>query len=413
MERKMKYQYSYFIHPFIVDEKKYDQYLLKLLKNKNCKLKMWEKEKDLNLYTYFLPAVRDYLFFSFSFTPEKRRKLEALDLNMKVALLSRYPCTMFEYNLEQEIQGKAGEENGIFFDISKIEIVCFKTGVCFLLLKTMIEGENHFSDVLNFNYKFRDIHSELSSLKNYENIRLQTSNFKDIKQLSNVIETITGPNKDAKEMNLEEERFLTYSYVCLEQTDWNEEKDFSDLQEEFIKFYHILPSKHQVNYSQEEEKENRVELAKYAQMGFTKQGSVLLTSSADPENYTRLPFAFEQEYLYTYLLQLYKKIYLQKINLEFKRTKKLEKTRSELLDFTRTIWIQEVTNDSTGSKLDEKWKEILQIEYRYKEIKDKYDIVYKDLNIEKTRKINFLIMAILLGTLTFNIINFILLFLKS
>lgn len=407
MERKIKYQYSYFIHPFIIEEKKYDKYLLKLLTDKHCKLKIWEKEKDLNLYTYFLPNVRDYLFWTFSLTGEKKKKLEELDSNMQSVLLSRYPCTMFEYTLGQDVQGKVGEGNGIFFDIEKMQIVCFKTGVCFLVLKTIIEGENNFSDVLNFNYKFRDINSEFVSLKNYENIRLQTSALKDIKELSTIIKNITGPNKDAKEMNLEEERFLTYSYVCLEQMEQNQDRELQNVKEEFIKFYHILPSNYQVNYSEKRYQEDSLETLKYTRMGFTKQGTVLLTSSSNPENYTKLPFTFEQEYLYTYLLVLYKKIYLKKMNLEFKRTKNFQKTRNELLEFTKTIWMQEVTNDSEGSKIYEKWKEILELEYLYQETKNKYDIVYKDLNIEKTGKSNYYIIVVLVLILMFNIINFI------
>lgn len=412
MERKIKYQYSYFIYPYIIDEKKYDKYLLKLLKDKHCTLKMWEKEKDLNLYTYFLPKVRDYLFWSFSYSNEKKRKLEELDLEMKSVLLSKYPCSMFEYKLGEEVQGKIGEENGIFFEIQNIKIICFKTGVCFLLLKTTIEGESDFSDVLNFNYKFRDINSEFISLKNYENIRLQTNSLKDMKELSTVIRSITGTNKDAKEMNLEEERFLSYSYVCLDQANWNKEEDFINLQEEFIKFSNILPSNYQVRYCKERHEKQIVSLSKYIKMGFTKQGTVFLTSSIHPENYTKMPFTFEQEYLYTYVLTLYKKIYLKKMNLEFKRTKKFEKTRNELFDFTREIWIQEITEEEEGSSLYEKWKDTLELEYLYAEIKNKYDIGYKDLNIEKTRKTNYFIIAILVGTLTFNVINFILLYLK-
>ena len=38
MELKTKYQYTYFIYPYVIDEKKYDKYLLKLLNNKNCKI---------------------------------------------------------------------------------------------------------------------------------------------------------------------------------------------------------------------------------------------------------------------------------------------------------------------------------------------------------------------------------------
>ena len=318
---------------------------------------------------------------------------------------------MFEYNLGGDPQAKVGQENGIFFDIPKIEIVCFQTGVCFFVLKTIIEGENDFSDVLNFNYKFRDLNSELSSLKDYENICLQTNSLKDIKELSSVIKNITGPNKDAKEMNLEEERFLTYSYVCLEQAQWQKE-DFHNLQNEFMKFSNILPSNYQVNFNPQRYEEQVLEPFQYMKMGFTKQGTVLLTSSAFPEYYTKLPFAYEREYLYTYLLTLYKKIYLKKMNLEFKRTKNFTKTRNELLEFTRNIWIQEITQDEEGTKLYEKWKQTLELEYLYAEIKNKYDLVYKDLNIEKTKRVNGFIIAILLGTLTFNVINFILMFLK-
>lgn len=412
MERKIKYQYSYFIYPYIIDEKIYSKYLLKLLKDKNCKLKIWEKEKDLNMYTYFLPKVRDYLFWSFSYNAEKKRKLEELNTDMKAVLLSKYPCTMFEYTLGKEVQAKVGEANGIFFDIQKIDIVCFKTGICFLLIKTAIESENDFSDVLNFNYKFRDINSGLVSLKNYENIRIQTSSLKDIKELSTVIKNITGPNIDAKEMNLEEERFLTYSYVCLDQINWNKEEDFTNLQDEFIKFSNILPSNYQVNFSEERYKKQVLQPLKYAKIGATKQGCVLLTSNIYPENYTKLPFSYEQEYLYTYLLALYKKIYLKKMNLKFKKTNNFAKAREELLDFTKNIWIQEVTENDIGSMLYEKWKEILELDYLYADIKNKYDMVYKDLNIEKTTKINYLIIIVLAGTLIFNIINFIMLYLK-
>ena len=76
MEQKIKYQYSYFIYPYLVEEKKYNKYLLKLLKDKKCELKIFEKEKDLNLYTYFLPNIREKLFWSFGRT---RRPIKSLN----------------------------------------------------------------------------------------------------------------------------------------------------------------------------------------------------------------------------------------------------------------------------------------------------------------------------------------------
>ena len=242
MEQKTKYQYSYFIYPYIIEEKKYSKYLLRLLKDKHCKLKIFEKEKDLNLYTYFLPKIRETMFWSFGYSKNKIKKLEELDVDIKSTLLSKNECNVFEYDLGENVQGKVGENSGIFFNIQKVEIICFKTGICFILFKTIVEENDKFSDVLNFNYKFREINATYSSLKDYENIHLQTNSFKDIKELSGIIKNITGPNVNTENINLDLDRFLTYSYVCLEQESWNRENDFDNIKDEFIKFTNVLPS---------------------------------------------------------------------------------------------------------------------------------------------------------------------------
>ena len=75
MELKTNYQYTYFIHPFVIKDGKYQKYILKMLKDKNCSLKIFQKEKDLKMYQYFLPKTREFLFSSFSFGNTKLRKL--------------------------------------------------------------------------------------------------------------------------------------------------------------------------------------------------------------------------------------------------------------------------------------------------------------------------------------------------
>ena len=49
MELKTKYQYTYFIYPYLIEENNYKNYLYKLLKNKNCKLKVFDASKEVNL----------------------------------------------------------------------------------------------------------------------------------------------------------------------------------------------------------------------------------------------------------------------------------------------------------------------------------------------------------------------------
>ena len=145
MELKTNYQYTYFIHPFVIKEGKYQKYILKMLRDKDFKLKTFQKEKDLKLYQYFLPKTREFLFSSFSFGNSKLKKLEELPEETKAAIISKYPCNIFEYRIKKDIQGKVDDKKGIFFTISKIEIICFETGICFLVIKTNIElGQNSF-----------------------------------------------------------------------------------------------------------------------------------------------------------------------------------------------------------------------------------------------------------------------------
>ena len=66
MELKTRYQYTYFINNFVIKESKYSKYILKLLKDKRFKLKIFDKNKDLEIYTYFLPKIREFLFGTFS-----------------------------------------------------------------------------------------------------------------------------------------------------------------------------------------------------------------------------------------------------------------------------------------------------------------------------------------------------------
>ena len=407
MELKTNYQYTYFIHPFVVKENKYQKFILKMLKDKECKLKRFEKEKDLKLYKYFSPKMRDFLFSSFSFTNVKYSKFKELPIETQSAVLCKYPCTIFEYNIKKDIHGKAGEKKGIFFKITKIEVICFNTGICFLCMKTNIDDSNKFEDVLNFNYKFRDIKQDNGTLNSYDKINLQTDSFASIEKFTDFISSITGSNVEAIKLDIDTERFLTYSYVCIDQEAWNIDNEFEKIKHNFIKFAGVLPADNSANLRESE----IISLSKwkYAKMGITKQGVTLLTSSADMNNYTILPDEYENQYFYTYIVELYKKIYLQKLNVAFKEDVKLKSARKKFINFTKNIWIQEVTEDEIGTMLNKKIKEAFEIEKIYYDIKNKYDVLYKELNIEKNKTSTIIISIILGVSLIINIINFILL----
>ena len=78
MELKTKFQYTYFIHPYVIDEAKYEKYILKLLKNPKCSYKIFEKEKDYDIYNFFLPHVRKFMFPTFELRDERLKRFNEM-----------------------------------------------------------------------------------------------------------------------------------------------------------------------------------------------------------------------------------------------------------------------------------------------------------------------------------------------
>lgn len=408
MDFKMKYQYTYFIYPYLIEEKDYQSYLYGLLKNPKCKLKIFDRKKDVSIDTYFLPEIKDKMFWSLDITKSALKQYETMDKKMQATLLSSKACNMFEYELEGDIPGKIGEKNGIFFDVTKVEIICFDTGVCFLLFKTALSEEHQFSDLLNFNYKFRDINSKKEHSKQYEAIKIQTEKFNNMQDFSEFINEIAGSNIEAKQINLDTDRLITYGYVCLDQNEWNDNVDVKLLEKEFDKYRKMKPAEEQTE--DVTLKEQSVYREKYLYYGFTNNATVLFTCDNNIKNYTTIPFKYENEQLYHYIFNLYKKIYLKKIIYQLQQTKQFEPVKQKFLTFAKKDWIYEVTNDEIGRILEKYYTEEQNLKETFIKLKQQYDLLYKDYEIEKTKKCNKWITAFIGVMIVLNIINIYIIF---
>ena len=263
---------------------------------------------------------------------------------------------------------------------------------------------DNFSDLLNFNYKFRDIKQKGKRLNSYDKIHLQTDSFDDISNLNNFIEEFTGSPVEAMKLDIDMDRFLTYSYVCIDSQNWDAQNDFEKISYQFVKFTKFLPADNSVEY--EEKEPISFTKWKYAKFGISKQGVVLFTSDASMNNYTVLPNDFETVYLYTYILNLYKKLYLKKLEYDFQNISKAKNARKKFVDFTKNLWIQEITEDEVGSVLNYNISKILQINKVYQKIKNQYDILYKEYHVESNTKMLMVFSVILIVLLIFNILNY-------
>lgn len=405
MELKMKYNYSYFIYPYVIKESRYNRYIQGMLKSTKYTPRYFQRKKDLNIYNFFLPNIRDYMFKSFGFVDKKAKEVHSLEDKLRENMFKDSPCVMFEYNIGDDAQAKAGDEDGIFFKIEKLEIICFKTGICFLIMKTNVEDTDRFADLLNFNLKFRDINSEVNGCDIYSNIKIQSDTFADIKRLSDIIREITGSTVGTKKIDIDVNRFLVYSYACIDQEYWNDNKPFADIEKEFFKFANVLNS--EFNSSYENARLRVVDFGRYIKLGISKAGLSLITSSARTVNYTNLLYEFENEYLYTYIFALYEKFYLSKLISDFQGIKKYSKAAKDFVDFTNDIWVHEITNSDNGTLIFENAKTAIELNKKYEIAKEQYDVAYKNFKMKNNDILNKIVLILLAASIITNIVNFI------
>ena len=102
---------------------------------------------------------------------------------------------------------------------------------------------------------------------------------------------------------------------------------------------------------------------------------------------------------------LHKKIYLSKISKELDNIKNNKLVRKKFIKFTQNMWIYEITNDEVGDELDTKISKKFRLKKIYEEVKNKYDVMYKELKIERNIKINKYILIALVLSLAFNFVN--------
>ena len=221
---------------------------------------------------------------------------------------------------------------------------------------------------------------------------------------------ITGVNKKKtllEEEQLDDSQFYNYSYMCIESDKWNEKNDFSGIENEFLKYANVLPSNYASDFDKQNIEQNLhiIEKMKYSKTGVTKTNCNVMCSGIDTYNYTKLPFEYENQYFYAYILVLYKKLFLKKTNSQFKNYDKIGKMRINFINFTKALWEKEITIDDTGTLYYKTLEKTLELEELYEEIKTKYEIIYKDLNIEKNNVYYSVIVILLIFSLIFNTIN--------
>ena len=239
----------------------------------------------------------------------------------------------------------------------------------------------------------------------YSNIKIQADTFDDIKKLSEVIKEITGKPEDAEKIDIDINKFYTYSFACIDKRYWNENTDIADLQKEFFKFANVLNSDYKSNFPMDKLK--IVSIGDYIKFGITGNSANLMTSNMVDASEDEIANKFENEYFYTYILALYQKFYFSKIINDFKKIMKNKKASKKFVDFTNDIWVHEATNDDVGREIFKNFKEALDLEKLYSMTKEQYDVTYKSLKTKESDILNKIVLILLAISIITNIVNFI------
>ena len=400
-EEKFKYQYTYHILPYIY-EGRYDEYLTRLLKDTNIIEYRYDKIKNLEIFSYFKKDILESMFYEFPY-----KETEKISIQKKVNKLLKYESVTFEYDIIDKEKNKismndivrvAGNEEynnneknrgNIKFDIEDFKIIVFKSGIAFIILKTVLINTRYISDVMDFNYRFKSILSKRDIIKKLDNIEIcllgdEVNGFEKLKQ---IILNYVGKNKNNKILENNEE-FYTFSYLCMDNIYINEENNKNILKNIYLKYSRILQSSYDTEGLDEETivSKNMTEI-KDINIGITKISSMLLCSGIDPFNFTVLPRDYETKMLYTYIITLYQKLFLVMISKELtsENNKKQKLGRIKFNDFISKMWYNEITLSEKGSIYYEYLKKILEINKTFDETQLKYKLIFR---YNKTNKIN-------------------------
>ena len=97
---------------------------------------------------------------------------------------------------------------------------------------------------------------------------------------------------------------------------------------------------------------------------------------------------------------------MKKINFEFRKTQDVTKVCKKFVDFTKRLWIQEVTDEEVGSWINLEIAKKIDIDRLYLDVKNQYDVMYKNMRVERNSEIMLFLVGILILTLIFNMLNY-------
>ncbi len=377
MELKTKYQYTYFVYPFVVKEKEYMKFITNMILSDKWKEKIFSKFEDIEVDTHFIGTAKNRMFPTLKWTLKEKKEFSKNTIVKKAKTLSELPSCMLEYQFDDDVKGRVEDKNAVFFDISKIRLMCFREGICFLLIKAELDGKTYtsFKDLLNLNYKFRNVTPQFMRIKDYDYIKIQSNRFDTIEDIRKFINKICFGYEESDMQGAYTNRMFVYSYACLDESEWNSKTDFSEIKNYFLKYKHVLAADYDSEFADNIEKDNTYTRWKYSMYGFTKMAGVLFSSATDHFNCAKLPYYYENVYLYVMLYAFYQRLSYVLLLKELEETKNKNIIKNKILKMAKTSALNQVSNSEHAMMLWQNWSKTFGLDDMYRSMIDCYNIL--------------------------------------
>lgn len=407
MELKAKYQYTHFIYPFVVEDKKYVNFINSLLaKNRQWKMSIREHKNNEELYNFYLPYMRRFLFPTLFWSNDYRKQFKGMNLIKKSYIVSKLSCVTFEYNLSNIKTGTVKEKRigEIDFDISKISLICFEPGICFLDIKTELEYDDDYIDfnkILDFNHYFRNLTPR--AVSSYaSNAILKAKNIDKVENIAKFIKSVISEYETNDLEKIYYDKMFTYSYVCVD--NWKQEKDFENMKNEFYKYQYVMESKSTAIFNKDFEKlkDNCYSRWQFSQFGFSKESGVVLVSDKEKYDITKMPYMYEKTYLYMLLLAFYQRISLINFSQDLLKEDKtkIKSLKQRFNRFTNFSWFSQITNSEHGMDIWRKWQQAFELPALFEEVRKEYMEYYDFVVVNGQERINQILLIIYVVSVT-------------
>ncbi len=410
MALKAKYQYTHFIYPFVVEEKDYMNFVNSILKNnKDWNLKIHNYDDDKESYDFFLPYMRRFLFPTLFWDKQAEKNYKIMGEIKKTLAISKLSCATFEYKLDNIKNGSISNDRSygaIQFDISNINLICFKSGICFLDIKTQIEDQDElidFDKILDFNYSFRNL-APRANPNNKKVSRIKANKIDKIENISIFIKSIISGFETNDIEKIYYDKMFTYSYVCIDS--WEDKKDFEKMKNDFFKFQYVMNSKSTALFNNDCKKldENTYSRWEYSLFGFSLESGVVFVSDKEKYNITRMPYNFEKKYFYMLLLALYQRISLMNFSQELlkKDKTKIKGLNNRFTKFTHFSWFGQITNSEHGMDMWENWQNAFKLKELFEEVHKEYLEYSDNLRDNAESRLKIVLMLTYMVTIFFS-----------